>query len=466
MRALAAGGRSAEWQELSPEAIVGLALLPTSVAEDYATWPLLPALYPVSFPGVKTSRDTFLVDRQRLVERMRQYFDPAVSDEEMARIAPSVMKDTGRFRAALTRQTLLRRGFVPENVVRYCYRPFDNRWLYWEPETKLLDEKRAEYYPHVGASGVLWISAGQHNRMEGFYQPQVTSCLADHHIVESNVGLFPSRLSSEAVEATLLDEVRAGTVANLTTAAKNYLSVRRADENDLLRHVVAILHAQAYAADNSGALRHDWPRVPLPATRDALLSSAELGQGVATLLEIEEPVEAVTTGSLRRELRPIGVLASATGEQLDPSAGHLAVSAGWGHAGQNGVTMPGRGRAVERPYTEAELAAFRESLADLGLSYDELMACLGGACYDVYLNERAYWRCVPARVWTYTIGGYPVMKKWLSYRERPLLGRDLKPEEARYVSEMARRIAAILLLGPALDENYENVKADTHGRQL
>lgn len=91
-----------------------------------------------------------------------------------------------------------------------------------------------------------------------------------------------------------------------------------------------------------------------------------------------------------------------------------------------------------------------------------ITACLGGACYDVYLNERAYWRCVPARVWTYTIGGYQVMKKWLSYRERALLGRDLKVEEARYVSEMTRRIAAILLLEPVLDANYERVKADTY----
>jgi len=54
------------------------------------------------------------------------------------------------------------------------------------------------------------------------------------------------------------------------------------------------------------------------------------------------------------------------------------------------------------------------------------------------------------------------MKKWLSYRERALLGRDLKPDEARYVTEMTRRIAAILLLEPALDANYERVKADTY----
>jgi len=44
---------------------------------------------------------------------------------------------------------------------------------------------------------------------------------------------------------------------------------------------------------------------------------------------------------------------------------------------------------------------------------------------------------------------------------RALLGRDLKPEEVREVSDMARRIAAILLLQPALDGNYLAVKGDT-----
>lgn len=35
-------------------------------------------------------------------------------------------------------------------------------------------------------------------------------------------------------------------------------------------------------------------------------------------------------------------------------------------------------------------------------------------------------------------------------------------DEARYVTEMARRFAALLLLGPALDANYEAVKAATY----
>jgi len=52
------------------------------------------------------------------------------------------------------------------------------------------------------------------------------------------------------------------------------------------------------------------------------------------------------------------------------------------------------------------------------------------------------------------LGGYQVLKKWLSYREEPLLGRPLHEDEARYFSQVVRRIAAILLLGPALDASY------------
>ncbi len=66
------------------------------------------------------------------------------------------------------------------------------------------------------------------------------------------------------------------------------------------------------------------------------------------------------------------------------------------------------------------------------------------------------------RVWAATIGGYQVMKKWLSYREYALLGRPLAPEAARYLTEVARRLAALALLEPALDANYNAVRADPY----
>jgi hypothetical protein len=39
-----------------------------------------------------------------------------------------------------------------------------------------------------------------------------------------------------------------------------------------------------------------------------------------------------------------------------------------------------------------------------------------------------------------------------------LLGRGLTPEEVRYVTEMARRIAALIALHSSLDESYLRIK--------
>jgi hypothetical protein len=89
------------------------------------------------------------------------------------------------------------------------------------------------------------------------------------------------------------------------------------------------------------------------------------------------------------------------------------------------------------------------------------MALLGTATHDVFLNDTACWRNVPEKVWDYTIGGYQVVKKWLSYREQELLGRALTADEAREVTHMARRIAALILLQLELDQNYQAVKSAT-----
>ncbi len=74
-----------------------------------------------------------------------------------------------------------------------------------------------------------------------------------------------------------------------------------------------------------------------------------------------------------------------------------------------------------------------------------------------YLNDTTYWRGVPLSVWDYTLGGYQVLKKWLSYREASVLGRALSAEEAREFMHIARRIAALLALTDALDINYRRV---------
>jgi Type ISP C-terminal specificity domain len=183
--------------------------------------------------------------------------------------------------------------------------------------------------------------------------------------------------------------------------------------------------------------------------------SATLGSQLAALLDPEKPVAEVTESPVRLEIRSIGVISAVNGK-LDPEH-DLYLTAGWGYVGRGGITMPAQGKVVRRPYTPEELSEFESGAAVHSLSLDEILELLGPETFDVHLNDRAFWRNVPLHVWEYTLGGYQVIKKWLSYREKPLLDRSLRTDEVRYVAEVARRIAAILILGPTLDANYRAV---------
>jgi hypothetical protein len=433
------------YHHLTPEIALGLPFAPAQVEAAYLSWPLLTELFPTSFPGVQTGRDDALVstDRDRLVKRMELYFDGAISDKEIGQVAPSLMTSTGRFQAERTRQALRTRGLKSENFVQYLYRPFDSRWLYWESETKLLDEKRSEYFPQVRPDN-LWLTAVQQNRKQ-FDPPITTQVLCCRHMVERGANLFPMYLTAEPSLLAASERL-----PNLSAAASEYLAAIGESTENLFHHVVALLHSAGYAERNSSSLQMGWPRIPLPASAATLQASAALGRQVASLLDIDQAVPCVNVSPVRSELRIIGVLTAASA-QLNPNAGDLDLTAGWGHGGKGGVTMPGKGKAAARPYTPAELAAFAGSGGDAA-------ALLGASTYDVYLNGKAFWSNIPSAVWEYTLGGYQVIKKWLSYREKALLGRGLSKEEARHVTDMARRIAALLLMGPALDANYETVK--------
>lgn len=448
------------YENLKPPLDLGLPFVHATVDARYLKWPRLAELFPVFFPGVKTSRDDFVVDvdRVRLVERLNDYYDTKKSHEEIAQRYPGVMTNRVRFDARTVRTELLKRGRLPDNVVRYCYRPFDIRWIYWDPLTKLLDEKRPEYFQHV-FPGNLWIEARQQQPKE-FDRGYFTRVLADN-FGNGLSSFFPAYLKGGDSGTPMFETRSASRIPNLSDPARKYLAHFCLEAESLFFHVVSTLHAQSYREANRDALRQDWPRIPLPAKKEALLASATLGRRIAELLDPESPVSDKVTRRLLQSLKSIAPLArdEGGGAAINPDEGHLDLTAGWGHAGQDGVTMPGRGRHVERARTAPETAALEKAAETAGLAQHEVLIRLGAGTTDVYLNDHTCWRNIPEAVWNYSLGGYRVIKKWLSYREKKLLGRALAADEAEYVSEMARRIAAILLLGPALDENYQRVKA-------
>ncbi len=436
------------YRPVEPAYDIGCPFKSGDMALGYTSWPALPSLLPFSSPGVTTSRDGLVIgmDKEELLQKMEVYFDPNVPHEEVQSLCPKAMEDTGRFKARAVRAYLQKRGFLPERIVRFCYRPFDVRWLYWEPETKLLDEKRTAFFENLLPDN-RWIEARQRQTKE-FDRGYVSPLLCDSF--GNGVSCFFPKLLAVEKTSDLYHGTKEGVAPNISEEAKSYLvnlglEIGAFAADLLFMHIVAVMHSPQYRRENAGGLQSGWPRIPLPATRQALESSAALGRGLAALLDVQKPVTGVTTRKSNPELESIGLMTHAEGKRINDTD-DLALTAGWGNPGRGGITMPGTGDARQR---------------DLDRSESQTPASLGPATFDIYLNDRIYWRNIPQAVWEYTLGGYPVLKKWLSYREHKILGRPLRADEARYFTEMARRIAAILMMRAELDENYLFIRKQT-----
>ena len=223
---------------------------------------------------------------------------------------------------------------------------------------------------------------------------------------------------------------------------------------DLFPFILSIMHTPRYQSENIGALERDWPRIPLPANLDLFTHSATLGRRLAELLDPESDIQLAAEWSFLARLSIPAEFAESTPDRDSHNAARLAITAGWGGRGQGETVMPRRGKSPERDWTPSERSRLAALALTQSLTIDDALTLLGPRCVDVYLNGDAFWAAVPTNVWKYTLGGYQVLKKWLSYREEPLLGRPLHEDEARYFAQVVRRIAAILLLGPALDASY------------
>ena len=217
---------------------LGLPFTPTTMNAGWPEWASLPDLFPASFQGVKTSRDRFLVDMDldKLKARVKDYFDSPTS----------------------TRPGPDEAGFIS-----YAYRPFETRWLYWEAKGELFDRPRPDYKTHVFDRN-LWMVTQQKPRRECSL-PQIIASLGCLDLMDRGATCIPAWLRDESLA---LDGNGAQQRPNLSDVAQCYLDRGGVGVEDLFHHVLAVLHDPAYRKVNAGALRMEWPRIPLPSSPD------------------------------------------------------------------------------------------------------------------------------------------------------------------------------------------------------
>ena len=473
-----------QYEEAQPNNANWFRLRPRKMSTQYSSWPMVTefSLEPGSL-GLNENRKEGLIslDKESMAARMLDYFDPSKSIDDLQRSEHGLAFPAALFDPQKVRSKVLKEAtFNEDDVLPFLARPFDLRFCYYTAINPVWNRSRPWLYEQIWEGNNLFVSRKTHSaKLEGapFY---FTSTIANQDALRGHAYYFPIRLRRK-IQETEIDssgQVRGKTriangklevvtrteiIANLSSSARSYLeslgfASPDSDESvasALWLHVLAIGYSSLYREEHAGGLSNDWPRVPLPSSANALKDSAALGNYISVLLDMARPVVGIETGTFRHELEPFGLLTTENGAVIEDGDTTLELTENWGFFGERDIVQPGTPRVKERLPNQAE----KDALTKLGLPLNTTMLDLP-LHRDLNGHTQSYWSGVPLPVWNTFIGGYQVLKKWLSYRDQRVVGRAMHLEEAQEVENIVRRLTVLWSLADALNVNYSTCAAN------
>ncbi|MGK6316310.1 type ISP restriction/modification enzyme [Neorhizobium sp. DT-125] len=443
-------------------------LSPTMVEGGFEAWPALDDLFPVYYQGVNHNRgiDGSVIDVSKSVlERRFEVYVGAKSFSEAMKLVPSLApeKDAdGRSAIAgydpeQVWTDLNKIGYDKNKVTEFLVFPFDQRFIYYETEARLLNRSR----PELGVNRLdnEFLLTVPEPRKASEARPIFSKTLANLHVHERGSVVFPRQVK---------DALSGEAYANLTDASWRALGIHfalteqqfatggasvrpltfsrdsevaRSFVGHLFRAAFAVMHAPAYQAEHRSALSADWAHVPIPKDAELLEALVVKGEQVTRLLDADGDARDVIEAIIGRERAAgIGPMRRSDGGHLSPDDLKITITY-WGG---------GKGRWRPHPFgiDDAPDEAWGESV-------------WGEKTGDLYINDDAFFANVPEAVWHYQLGGYPVLKKWLGYRQADRReGRALTDDERKWFRQIIQRIAALLALGSELDALYQRAASD------
>ncbi len=402
------GNRYEKYNELSLQSIAerkwrglvpcspGYYLFPFNDANlaEYQRFPSIADLMPVNSCGVKTHRDAVItdLDRTKLIARISDLATEQRLDVLRERYG---ITDTPHWRLKEA-QAKIKNTTVSSFVHRLLYRPFDARWIYYNPA---IIEKGDSKYPtlrHMLDSNLALLTA--RIQATGIFDAVfVSNCLVEMKTAESSRSctVFPlylkgndnslhgkkdtdSRVPNFDRKIILEMGKRFGLKGDLETDFPSGLSAK-----SVFQYIYSVFHSPRYRERYAAFLKMEFPRVPLPNSVGFLDDMARLGSELLGLHLLESP----------RLDRPITIYSGSSAPEVEK------------------------------------------------VNYDRGTVWLDKA------QTRSF-RDIPDAVWNFHIGGYQVCEKWLKDRK----GRTLSKADIEHYQKIIVAISETIRIMAEIDK--------------
>jgi hypothetical protein len=284
----------ADWQRVTPAAPF-YSFAPTAGDERYDTWPNVPAIFPIGGSGVKTERDDVVSDftTEPLMARVQLLSSPDLSSSEIVERLQLREKNTWSVRTRRSR-------FAPADrhrVVRWLYRLFDRRFLYWDPA--MMGRPAVEVMRHLLPQPYGF--GGQHRlalvvERAGAKKEEAIATLSRGivcaHATSQWCHVYPLRLAPEPQDGGWLPIEEADWRENLDPVLHQGLvdCYGSVSVEQVAWYVFGVLSAPSYREQFATQLAIDHPRVPFPVDRSTFDAMTALGERLARAHLLEAPI--------------------------------------------------------------------------------------------------------------------------------------------------------------------------------
>ena len=365
------------------------------VQEEYDKGFKVNDLFPLNNVGIVTSRDSFVIDDDKIVleNRIRDFFFMSKIDLQQK----YSLKENSSWKIDDVKMNV--KVFEKSSVKPISYRPFDNRYIYYqdffiersrvETMRNFLHETNLGLVFKLGNAEINSVSAMVTKNIIDFRSWSRPGMQGGDYIAP--LYLYPDTNGQTSIdqEYKRVPNLNMEMVEKIAKDLGLYFSPERPDYShqteetnqfypeDILDYIYAVLHSPSYREKYKEFLKIDFPRVPYPNDAKTFWKLVDIG----------------------KQIREIHLLESRIVENYITQ---------YPIAGDNEVLKP----RFEENYEIIDGDAI--ALVNPGYPIGR-----------VYINETQYFEQVPEVVWNFYIGGYQPAQKWLKDRK----GRTLDFED-------------------------------------
>ena len=345
-------------------------------------------IFPIYAAGVKTRRDNVCVDydRETLINR---FHDISINTNLEELKQKYNIKDTEYW--SLEKAKLdIKQDEIESKLLLYAYRPFDNRWVYYNPKIIERGDSRKELMGHLLKGNNIALLSCRQQVEPGFHHIFCSEILTEHCTVSLKsreaTYVFPLYIypNTENKQTNLFLEKTPNLSPKFLEAFKEKLGKIPAPEQ-IFYYAYAIFHSPTYRTRYAEFLKIDFPRLPLTSNQNLFNSLAIKGEELVNLhLMKSDPINNFMT----------------TYQQI----------------GDNQVS--------EVTY------------------HSELQR--------VYINKESYFTDIPQHIWEFKIGGYQVLDKWL--KDRKNAKRELSTQEINHYQKIVISLTETFRIMQEIDQ--------------